>query len=1258
MNNMKNFLFSAALLFFAITGFSQARIQIIHNSADAALEVVDVWLDQTLLIDNLAFRNASAFMDAPAGVSITIAIKEPGSQNPDNPLWSGNYTLTNGEKYVLVAEGIISSSGYDPATPFDIAVLTGAREIATAEDKTDMMTHHGSTDAPMIDITETAIGLGLLVDNISYAEFDGYQELTTKDFIFDVNEASGTGPLIETYTAYFRILGFKGMAVTMLTSGFIDPAANSNGPEFGLWVATAAGGELIELPPYNPTARVQLIHNSADAATEVVDVWVNETLWIDNFEFRTASPFSDLPADEEITISVTDAGSQNPENPLWSGNYTLALNEKYIMVADGIISASGYDPATPFDIEVFPQAREGANMPENTDLLIHHGSTDAPTVDIYEVGTGAGLLVDNLSYPEFAGYLELEPLDYIIEIRDESGMNKIIAYELPLETIGLDGYAITVVASGFLFPENNSNGAGFGLWMASAEGGNLIELTVYDPKARVQIIHNSADDALDIVDIWLDDNLLLDNFAFRTASPFIDVPAYQEFTIAVKGPDSQDPGNPLWSENYTLEKDEAYILVADGLISTSGYEPLKPFEIAVFPNAREVANGSGQTDMLIHHGSTDTPTVDLVEVGIGLGVMVDDFSYGEFAGYFGMAPVNYILQVRDETGMTKIAAYSIPLATLGLEGQAISVIASGFMVPENNSDGPEFGLYFAKASGGELLKLPLYAPKARIQVINNIADTSIKVVDVWMNQALLLDNFAFRNASQFMDAPANEQFTISIKGPESVDPYNPLYSHNYTLIEGETYILVADGIDSDSGYEPYKDINLAVCEYGQEEADQTDYTDFMVHHGSTDAPIIDVIEVEIGGGLLFNDIAYEDFSSYQGLPAINYIFEVRDAAGETLLGTFRAPFETLGLEGQAITIVASGFLEPGNNSDGPAFGLWAAPASGGEMIELVAYVPLARVQFIHNSADASAAVVDVWLDETLLLDDFAFRTASPFIDAPANSQFTIAIKGSDSQDPDNPLWSQSYTLTEDEKYIFVADGIISPAGYVPAEPFNVFQYEGALEQAAVGTNTSILVFQGSTDAPVVDFIEIAAGEGTIVDNLAYGGFDGYIELETANYVLNVTDEPGTSVLAYFETNLSDLGLDGRSLTLLASGFLDPSVNSDGPAFGLLGVRADGGTVLFNNTLGIDEPAINTSGLTVYPNPAAEFINISFNLKINAGISIKLSDVSGREIKTYELGVKKAGQVNETIRFDGIQPGYYLVTIAAGSEQNTLKLLIP
>jgi hypothetical protein len=351
--------------------------------------------------------------------------------------------------------------------------------------------------------------------------------------------------------------------------------------------------------------------------------------------------------------------------------------------------------------------REEASMMDNTDVLVFHGSTDAPTVDVREIGKGAGTIIDNLTYGSYAGYLELPTDDYILDIRDETGENSVISFSAPLATLGLDGAALVTVASGFLNPANNSNGSGFGLWVALPAGGELVQLPVFEAgSARVQVIHNSADMAAEVVDVWLNDDLLLDDFTFRTASPFVDAPSGINLRINIKGPDSTDPNDPIWSNNYVLEDGETYVLVANGIVSASGYDPVEPFDIYVYPMGREEASMMNNTDVLVFHGSTDAPTVDVVEVGVGAGTIVDNLMYGNFAGYLELGTADYRLAIKDETGTTTVVTYDAPLETLGLNGAAITVVASGFLNPGNNSGGENFGLWVALASGGELVELP------------------------------------------------------------------------------------------------------------------------------------------------------------------------------------------------------------------------------------------------------------------------------------------------------------------------------------------------------------------------------------------------------------------------------------------------------------------------------------------------------------------------------------------------------------------------
>ena len=245
------------------------------------------------------------------------------------------------------------------------------------------------------------------------------------------------------------------------------------------------------------------------------------------------------------------------------------------------------------------------------------------------------------------------------------------------------------------------------------------EEMIQDPAtARVQVIHNSADQAASSVDIYLNDALLLDDFSFRTASPFINAPAGEEFTISIAPSTSMSVSQALVSYSYTLEESGTYILIANGLISQTGYSPLKNFSIEVYAAGREAANSDSNTDLLVFHGATDAPTVDVVETGVGAGTIVDNASYNDFTNYLELGTLDYVLEIRDQSGQTTVASYDAPLSSLGLMGSAAVVVASGFLNPANNSNGESFGLFVALPSGGDLVALP--ASKSAISEENKI----------------------------------------------------------------------------------------------------------------------------------------------------------------------------------------------------------------------------------------------------------------------------------------------------------------------------------------------------------------------------------------------------------------------------------------------------------------------------------------------------------------------------------------------------------
>jgi hypothetical protein len=93
--------------------------------------------------------------------------------------------------------------------------------------------------------------------------------------------------------------------------------------------------------------------------------------------------------------------------------------------------------------------------------------------------------------------------------------------------------------------------------------------------------------------------------------------------------------------------------------------------------------------------------------------------------------------------------------------------------------------------------------------------------------------------------------------------------------------------------------------------------DFVVFHGVTDAPAVDV---RVAGNNIVSALAYGKTSEYVSVPAADYVVDVAPAGGATLV-SYNVPGTAL--KGQSTIVFASGFLNPAANLNGPAFGLFA-----------------------------------------------------------------------------------------------------------------------------------------------------------------------------------------------------------------------------------------------------------------------------------------------------------------------------------------------
>lgn len=274
-------------------------------------------------------------------------------------------------------------------------------------------------------------------------------------------------------------------------------------------------------------------------------------------------------------------------------------------------------------------------------------------------------------------------------------------------------------------------------------------------------------------------------------------------------------------------------------------------------------------------------------------------------------------------------------------------------------------------------------------------------------------------------------------------------------------------------------------------------------------------------------------------------------------------------------------------------------------------------------------------------------------------------------------------------YIQAVDRFDGTAGSISGN-FGAFSSQGAGEATGIGTyfevfeNGQIGAFQvgiGNSTTPAN-----WAGQELYVVMLKYNGTDFVYETETDPYVLQTTDFgklvnfvlPNTIAVTqgdvFIAIAVSYIAADAQGNILGGIPIAFSGTSTSGATVGLTGIdyandltglASDPATptivrvpvvrVDYHSVLGVNEIE-NATEVSVSPNPFNNEANINFNLKSDASVSVKVTDLAGRVVMTIPATQMNAGTQSISIDGSAFKAGVYNYTLSVDNNVITKRIV--
>lgn len=393
-------------------------------------------------------------------------------------------------------------------------------------------------------------------------------------------------------------------------------------------------------------------------------------------------------------------------------------------------------------------------------------------------------------------------------------------------------------------------------------------------------------------------------------------------------------------------------------------------------------------------------------------------------------------------------------------------------------------------------------------------------VDVFLDGSAVLEDVPFTAISDYLEVGAGAHDVAVAPAGSGMD--SAVIEAEVTVEADTSYTIAAIGEVASDG----QDLQPLVLEDDTSMPSDGEARVRLVH-ASPDAPAVDVTA---GGGdvTLFDGAGFGD-SATASVGAGSYTLQVRgdtDSNDGDVVGEFDVNLAA----GGVYTVFAAGYLTPDDDPADQPFELVVNQDMGGMgdgMGDSDDMGGTANVRVAHMSPDAPN--VDVFLDESAVLEDVPFRAVSDYLEVGAGAHdVAVAPTGAGM---DSAVIDAEVSVEADTDYTIAAIGEVASDG----EDLRPLVLEDPTDNPG-GDQARLRVVHASPDAPAVD-VTAAGGDVVLVDGAAYGQ-SAATTVGANDYTVQIrgdTDSNDGDVVADYDVSLNG----GAVYTAFASGYLSP-----------------------------------------------------------------------------------------------------------------------